>query len=74
MNFDEIDIKSKQIVKILEVVLDEELRMKQHISYAASKATTQCLAIKRMKSLVSKSMRQLYIAIVVSIIDYVAFI
>lgn len=46
--------------------------MKQHISYVASKATTQCLAIKRLKGLAPRVTRQLYTSTVTSITDYAA--
>ena len=48
--------------------------MKQYMSYAASKAITQYLAVKRMKGLPPRAVRQLYTATVTAITDYVASI
>lgn len=72
INFQGVSITSERVVKILGVMFDNELRMKQHISHVGSKATTQCLAIKRLKGLTPKVMRQLYISTVTSITDYAA--
>lgn len=72
ISFQGVDIVPEETVKMLGVTLDSELRMKQHISKVASKATTQCLAIKRLKGLSPRSMKQLYISTVTSITDYAA--
>ena len=40
VEFDGVSIQLNQTAKILGVILDKELRMKQYISYAASKAIT----------------------------------
>lgn len=46
--------------------------MEDHITKAITKAFKQCLAIKRLKGVRLRAIRQLYNAIVVPIIDYAA--
>ena len=72
VEFDGVSIQPNQTAKILGVILDKELCMKQHISYAASKAITQYLAVKRIKGLPPRAVRQLYTATVTAITDYAA--
>ncbi len=48
--------------------------MEEHVSNAASKAISQCLAIKRLRGIKPKAMRQLYSTAVTSISDYAASI
>lgn len=46
--------------------------MKEHVSNAASKAISRCLAIKRLRGIKPKAMRQLYRTAVTSISEYAA--
>lgn len=48
------------------------MTFKQHIAKVASKATNQRLAIKRLRGIKPEQARQLYTAIVASILDYSA--
>ena len=57
VEFNGVSIQLNQIAKILGVILDKELRIKQYISYAASKAITQYLAVKRIKGLPPRAVR-----------------
>ncbi|TKA63056.1 hypothetical protein B0A49_08854 [Cryomyces minteri] len=55
-------------IKLLRVVLDKQLDMKLHMARVATKASKQCLAIKRLRGLRPQAVRQLYIATVTPII------
>ena len=70
MEFNGVSIQPNQTAKILGVILDKELRIKQYISYVASKVITQYLAVKRIKGLSPRAVRQLYTATVTAITDY----
>ncbi|KAJ5215604.1 reverse transcriptase [Penicillium cinerascens] len=59
-------------VKILGVLLDQELRFKSHIGKAASKGMKAILALRRLRGLPPSVARQLFIATVASKIDYAA--
>lgn len=72
LRFQGREIHPSNTVKILGVVLDKKLKMEDHIAKATTKAFKQCLAIKRLKGVRPRAMRQLYNAIVVPIIDYAA--
>ncbi len=50
--------------------MTNSLGMREHVSNAASKAISQCLAIKRLHSIKPKAIRQLYSTAVTSISDY----
>lgn len=59
--------KGKEIVptnkvKILRVLLDKELRFKKHLADKAGKATKVALALRRLKGLLLKTVRQLAIS------------
>jgi hypothetical protein len=57
-------VQPKESVKILGVVMDCELRYKQHIARTAAKGLTAALALKRLKMLSPRTARQLFIATV----------
>jgi ribonuclease HI len=65
-------VKPKESVKILRVVMDCELRYKQHIARTAAKGLTAALALKRLKMLSPRTARQLFIATVTPVMDYAA--
>lgn len=72
LNFQVQVIVPSKTVKLLGVVLDNRMTFKQHIAKVTSKATNQCLAIKRLRGVRPKQARQLYTATVTPILDYCA--
>jgi hypothetical protein len=56
--------------KILGVVLDTELRFKQHIARAATKGLLATMALKRLRMLSPSAARQLFVATVAPVVDY----
>lgn len=72
LSFQGQEIHPSKAVKILGVVLDEKLKMDDHVAKVTTKAFKQCLAIKRLKGVRPRAMRQLYNATVVPITDYAA--
>lgn len=54
------------------MVLDKKLKMDNHVAKVTTKAFKQCLAIKRLKGVRPRAIRQLYNATVVPITDYAA--
>ncbi len=65
-------IAPQESLKLLGVTLNQQLRMKEHVSNSAAKAIQRCLAIKRLRGIKPKAMRQLYSTAVTSITDYAA--
>lgn len=63
-------IKPQESAKILGVILDRELRYKQHVARAASRGLNAALALKRLKMMSPKTARQLFIATVAPVVDY----
>ena len=63
-------VKPKESAKILGVVMDSELRYKQHIARMAAKGLTAALALKRLKMLSPRTARQLFTATVAPVMDY----
>jgi Reverse transcriptase (RNA-dependent DNA polymerase)/Endonuclease-reverse transcriptase len=63
-------IRPKTSAKILGVVMDCELRYKQHIARAASKGLDAALALGRLKMLSPRTTRQLFASTVVPAVDY----
>ena len=72
IRFEDSYIAPQDSLKLLGVILDQQLRMKEHVSNAATKAISRCLAIKRLRGIKQKAMRQLYRTAVTSIADYAA--
>jgi hypothetical protein len=66
------NIAAQEKVKILGVILDAKLSMKAHIDKVIQGATKKCLAIRRLKGMRPKQMRQLYKAVIAPTIDYAA--
>ncbi|MGH2638266.1 MAG: reverse transcriptase domain-containing protein, partial [Rhabdochlamydiaceae bacterium] len=60
--------------KVLGVILDNQLRMREHYAYAAKKATQQVIQLGTLRGLSSQAMRQLYLSTVASKMDYAAAI
>ena len=61
-------------MKILGVILDAKLRMTNYIDKVVQAATKKCLALRRLKGIRPKHMRQLYRAVIVPATDYAASI
>ena len=65
-------IEPQDKVKVLGVILDSKLRMKLHIDKVVQAATKKCLAIRRLRGIRPKQMRQLYRAVIAPTVDYAA--
>ncbi|EAQ85613.1 hypothetical protein CHGG_06866 [Chaetomium globosum CBS 148.51] len=65
-------VKPKESAKILGVVMDREVRYKQHIARTAAKGLAAALALKRLKMLSPRTARQLFVATVAPVMDYAA--
>jgi hypothetical protein len=59
-------------VKLLGVVLDQELRFRLHGAMAAKKGIQAALALKSLKGLTPKAARQLFTSTVTATVDYAA--
>jgi hypothetical protein len=62
------------VVKILGVLLDQDLRFESHIGKAASKGMKAVLALRHLRVLPPSVARQLFISTVASKIDYAALV
>lgn len=69
---EETPVLAKSAVKLLGVVLDQELRFRLHAAMAAKKGIQAALALKRLKGLTPKSARQLFTSTVTATVDYAA--
>jgi len=58
------------IAKILGVVMDAELRYKQHVIKAATKGLIAAIALKRLRIVSPLTARQLFRATVAPVVDY----
>jgi hypothetical protein len=63
-------VRPKDQVKILGVVMDSELRYKQHIAMAATKGLEAAMALRRFKGLSPSVARHLFVAMVAPVIGY----
>jgi ribonuclease HI len=63
-------IRPKKKVKILGVVMDSQLRFKQHIARAGSRGLEAALALRRLRGLSPATSRQLFTAAVAPVVDY----
>ncbi|KAM5344536.1 hypothetical protein ACJ41O_013071 [Fusarium nematophilum] len=63
-------VRPKDQVKILGVVMDSQLRYKQHIAMAATKGLEAAMALRRLKGLSPSVARHLFVAMVAPVIDY----
>ncbi|WAO97151.1 Hypothetical protein NCS54_01486500 [Fusarium falciforme] len=68
------EVKPKQKVKILGVVMDTKLRFKQHIAEAASKGLSAAMCLRRLKMLPPHTARQLFVATVAPAMDYASVV
>ncbi len=67
-------VQPKEQVKILGIVMDSQLRFKQHIARAATRGLKAALALKRLRGLSPATARQLYVATVAPVMDYASSI
>jgi hypothetical protein len=72
LQFQGRDIAPSEHIKLLGVILDSKMKFHQHVARMTAKATRQCLAIKRLRGVRPKQVRQLYNATVTPIMDYCA--
>jgi hypothetical protein len=63
-------IASKLEAKLLSVIIDLELRYRNHIADTAAKGLKAALALKRLKAISPSSAQQLFNTTVVPIVDY----
>ena len=64
------EIQPSEEVKILGVIMDKELRYRQHIHRAAARGVQAALALKRLHSLSPRVARQLFQSTVIPVVDY----
>jgi hypothetical protein len=60
---------SSKHLKLLGVTLDSKTKSHQHVAIVTAKATRQCLAIRRLRGMRRKQVRQLYNATFTPIMD-----
>ena len=70
LRFKQDTITPSQSVKILGVIMDQELRYKEHVAGKADKSYKAALALKRLQGLRPSGMRQLFSATVAPVMDY----
>lgn len=63
-------VKPKDKAKILGIIMDSELRYKQHIANAATKGLRAAMALRRLRMVSPSTARQLFTATVAPVIDY----
>ena len=63
-------IKPQETAKILGVVMDAQLRYKQHIAKTATKGLVAAMALKRLRLVSPSTARQLFGATVAPVVDY----
>ncbi|KJZ70705.1 hypothetical protein HIM_09889 [Hirsutella minnesotensis 3608] len=64
------DVKPKDNVKLLGVIMDQALRFKEHIAGVAAKGLTAAMCLKRLKMASPRTARQLFTATVAPTMDY----
>ncbi|KAH7111106.1 hypothetical protein B0J11DRAFT_447714, partial [Dendryphion nanum] len=64
------EVPPTDMVKILGVTLDKEVRFKVHLADKAGKATKEALALRRLKGLQPKTVKQLAMSAVLPVADY----
>jgi hypothetical protein len=63
-------VSPKESAKILGVVMDSQLRYKQHIARAAAKGLKAAMALRRLKMISPRTARQLFGATVAPVVDF----
>ena len=64
------EVRPKEQVKVLGVIMDSRLHYKQHIARAATKGLEVAMELKRLKGLAPSATRQLFTAMVAPKVDY----
>ncbi|KAM9874254.1 hypothetical protein VDGL01_11687, partial [Verticillium dahliae] len=67
-------VNPKEEVKVLGVILDQQLRYKKHIARAATKGLKAAMALRRLRGLAPSVARQLYTSTVAPVMDYASCI
>lgn len=70
LNFKSHAIAPVRRTKLLGVVIDSRLRFRSHVAHAAAKAQEAALAVKRLKGLRPRAIRQMVTAVVWPVADY----
>ena len=70
VRFRDSEIIPSEQVKILGLILDQQLRYNHHAGRVAKRGLNAVLGLKRLKGLRPNAARQLYLAMVLPIIDY----
>ena len=65
-------MRPQEETKILGVVMDSELRFKNHIKKMLNRGLKAVLTLKQMRTLTTAAARQLFNAIVAPVINYVS--
>ena len=63
-----------ETVKVLGVVLDQQLRFKHHAARIAKRGLRAAMALRRLRSLRASTARQLFTATVAPVVDYASFV
>jgi hypothetical protein len=63
-------VKLKDSVKILEVVIDSQLRFEKYIANTATRGLAAAIALRQLKIVTPQTTRQLFKAIVALVADY----
>jgi ribonuclease HI len=63
-----------ETVKVLGVVLDQQLRFKHHTARTAKRGLRAAMALRRLRSLRASTARQLFTATVAPVVDYASFV
>jgi hypothetical protein len=63
-------VQPRESTKILGVLMDTELRYREHIARAATKGLKAALALKRLRMITPSTARQLFAATVAPVVDY----
>ncbi len=66
----EQEVKPKDHVKVLGVIMDAGLKFREHIARAASKGLEAVLELRRLKGLSPPTARQLFTSMVAPVMDY----
>ncbi|KAK8000511.1 reverse transcriptase [Apiospora arundinis] len=64
------EVRPREHVKILGVIMDTKLKYRQHIAEAAAKGLEAVLELRRLKGLSPATARQLFTATVAPVVDY----
>lgn len=64
------EVNPKSSVKILGVIMDTNLRYKEHMVRAAAKGLSAAMCLRRLKMLSPRTARQLFVSTVAPVMDY----